>query len=90
MGNVERVREELVAELGAALTLASIGLPSSPTCMQSHAAYVASWLEVLRSDKQEIFRAAAQAQKACNYLQERALKADERAAMLGGNVGRQC
>jgi len=88
MGNVERAREELVAELGAALTLASIGLPPSPTCMQSHAAYVASWLEVLRSDKQEIFRAAAQAQKACNYLQEMALKADDRAAMLGGSVKR--
>jgi hypothetical protein len=56
--------------------------------MQSHAAYVASWLEVLRSDKQEIFRAAAQAQKACNYLQEMALKADDRAAMLGGSVKR--
>lgn len=76
MGSVERAREELVAELGAALTLASIGLPPSPTCMESHAAYIASWLEVLRKDKQEIFRAAAQAQKACDYLQVKALKAD--------------
>lgn len=76
MGIAERAREELVAELGAALTLASIGLPPSPTCMESHAAYVASWLEVLRNDKHEIFRAAAQAQKASDYLQDRALKAD--------------
>lgn len=76
MGSAERGREELVAELGAALTLASIGLPPSPTCMQSHAAYIDSWLDVLRRDKQEIFRAAAQAQKACDYLQEKALKAD--------------
>ena len=60
-GSAEYAREELVAELTSALTLASIGLPPSPTCMQSHAAYTASWLEVLRRDKQEIFRAASQA-----------------------------
>lgn len=74
-GSAEYGREELVAELTAALTLASIGLPPSPTCMQSHAAYIASWLDVLRRDKQEIFRAAAQAQKACDYLQQKALVA---------------
>ena len=38
-------------------------------------AYIASWLEVLRQDKQEIFRAAAQAQQACDYLQQKALVA---------------
>jgi putative DNA primase/helicase len=73
MPGAERAREELVAELGAALTLASIGLPSSPTCMQSHAAYLSSWLELLKGDKREIFKAAALAQKACDYLTDRAL-----------------
>ncbi len=29
-----------------------------------HAAYVSSWLEVLKNDKRAIFRAAAQAQRA--------------------------
>jgi hypothetical protein len=43
----------------------------------------------LRRDKQEIFRAAAQAQKACDYSQEKALKAEERAVMSGGSVKRQ-
>lgn len=75
----QRAKEELVAELGAALTLASIGLPPSKSCMESHAAYIASWLEVLRRDKQEIFRAAAQAQKACDYLQKVALEAKPKA-----------
>jgi antirestriction protein ArdC len=88
-GSAEYGREELVAELTAAMTLASIGLPPSPTCMQSHAAYIASWLDVLRRDKQEIFRAAAQAQKACDYLQEKALKAEERAAISGTRAKRQ-
>lgn len=77
----QRAREELVAEIGAALTLASIGLAPSASCMQSHAAYIASWLDALRRDKQEIFRAAAQAQKACDYLQQRALQAAPKQAV---------
>lgn len=78
-GSTEYGREELVAELCAAFTLASIGLPPSPSCMASHAAYISCWLEILRRDKQEIFRAAAQAQKACDYLQDKAVIADARA-----------
>ena len=32
------------------------------------AAYIASWLETLRSDRKEIFRAAADAQRIADYL----------------------
>ena len=32
------------------------------------AAYIASWLETLRSDRKEIFRAAAAAQRIADYL----------------------
>jgi len=34
----------------------------------NNAAYVASWLETLRSDRKEIFRAAADAQRIADYL----------------------
>lgn len=73
--SISYAREELVAELGSALALVSIGLPPSPSCLQSHAAYIASWLELLRRDKNEIFRAAAQAQHATDYLVKHALDA---------------
>lgn len=43
--------------------------------MKSHSACIASWLKALREDKNEIFRAAADAQRICDYLQDRALKA---------------
>lgn len=33
-----------------------------------HAAYIASWLNVLKNDKRFIFTAAAHAQRAANYL----------------------
>ena len=35
---------------------------------RNNAAYVASWLEKLRSDRKEIFRAAADAQRIADYL----------------------
>jgi antirestriction protein ArdC len=33
-----------------------------------HAAYISSWLRVLKSDKRAIFTAASQAQKAADWL----------------------
>jgi antirestriction protein ArdC len=47
--------------------------------MESHtAAYLASWLQVLKEDKNEIFRAAAEAQRIADYLEQwRPAPADE-------------
>lgn len=77
-GSAEYAREELRAELASAFMQGLVGLPPSPTMIESHAAYLSSWLEVLRNDKGEIFRAAADAQRICDYLSERALKARPR------------
>jgi antirestriction protein ArdC len=38
------------------------------TPREDHAAYLASWLEVLRNDQRFIFTAAAHAQRACNFM----------------------
>jgi antirestriction protein ArdC len=35
---------------------------------EDHAAYIASWLEVLKNDKRAIFSAAAHAQRAADFL----------------------
>jgi antirestriction protein ArdC len=58
--------EELVAELGAAFLCADLGVTPEPR--EDHAAYLASWLEVLKSDKRAIFTAAAHAQRAADFL----------------------
>ena len=58
--------EELVAELGAAFLCADLGLEAEPR--EDHAAYLASWLKVLKSDKRAIFSAAAHAQRAADWL----------------------
>jgi antirestriction protein ArdC len=59
-------REELVAEIGAAFLCADLNIALEPR--PDHAAYIATWLTVLKSDKRAIFNAAALAQRAANYL----------------------
>ncbi len=65
-GDEAYAAEELVAELGSAFLAADLGL--SPEVREDHAAYIASWLKVLRNDKRAVFIAAAHAQRAVEYL----------------------
>jgi antirestriction protein ArdC len=56
--------EELIAEMGAAFLCAHCRIDGE----LRHAAYLDSWLRVLRTDKRAIFIAAAKAQQAADYL----------------------
>ena len=58
--------EELVAEIGAAFLCAFLGI--TPETREDHAAYIQSWLTVLKKDNRAIFTAASQAQRAVDYL----------------------
>ncbi len=68
-GDEGYAREELVAELGAAFLAADLGLELEPR--PDHAAYLASWLQVLQGDTRAIFGAAAHAQRAVDFLHGR-------------------
>jgi antirestriction protein ArdC len=57
--------EELVAEIGAAMIAARLGLPIS---MDNSAAYVASWLKRLKDDRALLIAAAQRAQKATDWI----------------------
>ena len=50
----------------SALLGADLGLPTSH--MDDHAAYIGSWLKVLRKDSRAIMTAAAKAEAAAGYL----------------------
>jgi len=65
-GDEGYAKEELVAELGAAFLCADLGLALEDR--PDHAAYIGSWLQVLKNDKRAIFTAAAHAQRAADYL----------------------
>ncbi len=61
-------RAELSAEIGSWLLSLETGIPHNP---EQHTAYIASWLEALKKDKNEIFRAASAAFKATDYVLHR-------------------
>lgn len=71
--------EELVAELGACFLGMQLGI--EPQFEQS-AAYIEGWLDAMKGDKDVIFRAAAEAQKAVDFLNVR------HSAEANENVGR--
>jgi antirestriction protein ArdC len=64
-GDPNYAKEELRAELTSVFLAAERGIPHSP---EQHAAYVGSWIKALRDDKNEIFRAARDANKAADFL----------------------
>jgi hypothetical protein len=64
-GDISYAKEELRAELASVFLAAERGIPHDP---EQHAAYVGSWIKVLREDKNEIFRAAHDASAATDYL----------------------
>ncbi|UWQ19784.1 ArdC family protein [Jannaschia sp. M317] len=69
-GNEAYAKEELVAELGAALLGQRLGFTADH--LEDHAAYLGSWLKVLRADKRFLFRAGAHAQRAVDWMVEAA------------------
>jgi antirestriction protein ArdC len=61
--------EELVAEFSAAYLCAEAGI--SPAVLENQAAYVRGWLARVRDDRRLIVHAAAQAQRAADYILNR-------------------
>jgi antirestriction protein ArdC len=65
-GSTNYSREELVAEMGAAYLCSLTGIVNAT--IDNSAAYIQGWLRRLRSDPKVLVQAAAQAQKAVDYL----------------------
>lgn len=58
---------ELVAEIGSCVLMGELGLPTT-TNLTNHASYLKSWLTGMNGDPRFIFRAAAQASKAVEFV----------------------
>ena len=57
---------ELAAEIAACYVAAELGIPQGEG-LGNHAAYLRSWLEALKNDRNYIFKAAKQASKVTDY-----------------------
>ncbi|GFO61242.1 DNA primase [Geomonas silvestris] len=65
-GSHEYSKEELVAEMGATFLCAHAGIEQP--IIENSAAYIQGWLRNLKNDKTLLVHAAAQAQKASDYI----------------------
>jgi antirestriction protein ArdC len=74
-GSRDYAAEELIAELGAAFLCAEFAFDGDVR----HAGYIATWIELLETDKRAFFTACSKASKAAEYL--RGLALEEHSAM---------
>lgn len=66
-GSESYSKEELIAEMGAAMLCGVAGIERKS--LSNSAAYLRSWIDVLKSDARMVVSAASQAQKAADYIQ---------------------
>jgi antirestriction protein ArdC len=64
-GTAAYAREELRAELASFFLSSHLGICHDPS---SHASYVSIWIEILKKDKTEIFKASHDASKIVDYI----------------------
>jgi len=80
-GSVTYAEEKLRVEIGSMMLSAELGIGVS---IDSHAAYVQSWIKALQDDPREIFRAAAEAEKICDFIMDFELTQEQRLEKQAG------
>ena len=70
-GSKSYAKEELVAELCSMFTQSNLNIELKGEHFENHAAYLQSWISILKDDPNELFIAAEKASKAADYLYER-------------------
>ena len=75
-GDEKYSAEELVAEMGAAFLCGFTGIENKT--IRNSAAYLRSWLDVLKQDSRLVLVAAGQAQKAADLILDQTASASER------------
>lgn len=65
-----RAKEELRAELGSVMLRAELGIPLEEAAYRQSGAYIQSWSRFLKEEPDELFRAAADAEKICDRVME--------------------
>ena len=75
-GSMSYAKEELVAELCSMFTQSNLDIELKGEHFENHAAYLQSWISILKDDPNELFIAAEKASKAADYLYDRFIEYD--------------
>jgi len=65
-GGQQYSKEELIAEIGAAMLCGAVGIENMT--IENQTAYIQNWIKALQADKRLIIHAAGAAQKAADYI----------------------
>lgn len=61
-------REELIAEIGSMFISCAAKIPKSEEVFNNHTSYVDWWLECIKNNSNAIFKAAADANRAADFI----------------------
>ena len=64
-GSPEYAKEEIRADMASLFLSAELGIPYDPV---DQAGYISNWIQVLKNDKNEVFKAASDASKICDFI----------------------
>ena len=67
-GDERYAAEEAIVEFASSFIMADLGIACEPR--PDHAAYIASWLKVLKDDPKAVFSAASKAQQVADWMHE--------------------
>ena len=70
-GSPEYAKEELRAEIGSSFLMQELNLQYDESHINNHIAYVQNWIDVLKNDPNELFRAVKDADKIVEYIEEK-------------------
>ncbi len=65
-GSATYAMDEVIVELISSFIMADLGIAHKPRA--EHAAYIASWIELLKNDRRAIFTAVGKAQNAADWM----------------------
>lgn len=77
-GSKDYSKEELIAEIGASMLCGESGIVNET--IDNSVSYLDSWIKQLENDSTLIVKAAAQAQKACNYIRNELTHCNEKSS----------
>ena len=67
-GDERYAREELVAEIASMFLSNETGIAMTDEHFKNHAAYISSWISLLKNDSDAVFKAASDASKAAEFI----------------------
>lgn len=70
-------REELIAEISSSFLMQKLDINPKSEDYNNHKAYIQSWIQILKDKPNELFKAINEANKVCNYIEEK-IKAKEK------------